>query len=236
MANVETYTAPYQSAHTAGAFYVIGPGGDDDPQRALESVVLHNTGTVTLHVGHSLTGILAGRVTPVPANTAVPLEGPFDNIIIYNPEASTAGAWGLTAMCSKRNSGQDGGVLAAGDTPASVIRYVVIRPSKVAGASTPTAIPTKYKRLHRSIKAYSVVKASGATINVDLLDAQGRSVLAAVMDAKALTNKTLYTATTLSTTVPLTNADNRDMSLVYTSSDGGDTLGDILIELAHEVA
>lgn len=236
MANVETYTAPYQSAHTAGAFYVIGPGGDDDPQRALESVVFHNTGTVTLHVGHSLTGILAGRVTPVPSNTAVPLEGPFDNIIVYNPEASTAGAWGLTAMCYKRNSGQDGGVLAAGDTPASVIRYVVIRPSKVAGASTPTAIPTKYKRLHRSIKAYSVVKASGATITIDLRDAQGRSVLAAVMDAKALTNKTLYTATTLSTTVPLTNADNRDMSLVYSSSSGADTLGDILIEIAHEVA
>lgn len=234
MANVETYTAPYQSAHTAGAFYVIGSGGDDDPQRALESVVFHNTGTVTLHVGHSLTGILAGRVTPVPSNTAVPLEGPYDNVIIYNPEASTAGAWGLTGECVLRNSGQDGGVLCARSTANSANRYQVIRPGKVAGATTNTTVPVKYKRLLKSIKAYSVTVATGATITIDLLDHLGRSVLAAPMDCKALTNKTLYTATTLSTTTPL--LVDRDLTLVYTSSDGGDTLGDILIELAHEVA
>lgn len=81
-----------------------------------------------------------------------------------------------------------------------------------------------------------MVKASGATITIDLLDSQGRSLLAAPMDCEALTNKTLYTATTLSTTTPLLIEAGRDLTLRYTSSDGGDTLGDILIELAHEVA
>ncbi len=234
MANVETYTAPYQSAHTAGAFYVIGSGGDDDPQHCPQSVVLTNVGETTLHVGHSLTDILAGRYTPIVGETAIPLEGPFENLIVYNPEAATAGVWGLTGMCCRRNSGRDGGMLAARSTPSSTNRYQVIRPSKVAGATTNTTIPVKYKRLLKSVKAYSVVKASGATINIDLLDHLGRSVLAAPMDCKALTNKTLYTATTLSTTTPL--LVDRDLTLVYTSSDGGDTLGDILIELAHEVA
>jgi len=238
MANVETYTAPYQSAHTAGAFYAIGSGGDDDPKGAPQSVVVTNTGTVTLRVGHSLTDILAGRHLPVPANTAVPLEGPYDNVIVYNPEASTAGAWGLTGECVLRNSGQDGGVLCARSTANSANRYQVIRPGKVAGATTNTTVPVKYKRLLKSIKAYSVTVATGATITIDLLDHLGRSVLAAPMDCKALTTKTLYTATTLSTTTPLTIEAGRDLTLVYYSSSAGDaaTLGDILIEIAHEVA
>lgn len=233
MAEVDPYTQS-NASHTAGAFYVIGPNGDDDPQHALQSIVFTNVGTVTLRVGHSLTDILAGRYTPVLTLTALPIEGPCDNLIVYNPEAATAGAWGVTAMCSQRNSGRDGGVLAARSTPSSATRYTVIRPGKVAGAVTNTTIPRKYKQLLAGIKAYSVVKATGATITIDLKDAQSRSVLAAVMDCEALTNKTIYTSTTLSTTTPLTV--DRDLTLVYTSSDGGDTLGDILIELAHEVA
>lgn len=235
MANIETYEQS-QTSHTAGAFYVIGPHGDDDPKHALQSVVFTNVGETALHVGHSLTDILAGRYTPIAGETAVPLEGPYDNLIVYNPEVSTAGSWALTAMCERRNSGQDGGVLAARSTPGSPNRYTVIRPSKVAGATTLTAIATKYKRLLKSIKGYSVTVASGATITIDLLDARGNSLLASPMNAEALTTKTLYTATTLSTTVPL--SVDRDMSLAYYSSDAGDaaTLGDILIEIAHEVA
>lgn len=229
----ETYTQS-QASLAAGGFYVIGTGGDDDPQYALESAVIANGGAEVLHVGHSLTDILAGRVTIVAAGAALPFEGPLENLIVYNPHASTAGSWSLSATCRQRNSGRDGGMLAARSTPSSANRYTVIRPNKVAGAATATAIPVRYRRLLKSIKAYSVSKASGATITLDLLDAQGRSLLASPVDAEALTNKTLYTAATLSTTTPLRVA--RPLSIVYSSSAGDDTLGDILIELAHEVA
>lgn len=232
-------TTPLVHANTslaAGAFYVYGPHGDVDPKHALESVVFSNAGTTPLRLGHSLTGILAGRYIEVDDGTSIPLDGPLDNLIVYNAEAATAGSYSLSARCCKRNSGQDAGVLAATDLPASnPTRYTVVRPSKVAGAITDTAIGVGYQRTWTSIKAYSVTIASGATITVDFLDHMGRSLLAAVMDAEALTNKTLYTATTLSTTVPLT-VPARAHTIRYSSSAGGDTLNDILIELAHVVA
>ena len=229
----ETYTQS-QAALAAGGFYVIGVCGDDDPQHALESIVFTNGGDEDLHLGHSLTDILAGRVTIVATGITIPIEGPCENLIVYNPHASTTGAWSINATCKQRNSGRDGGMLAARSTPASANRYTVIRPNRAAGAVTVTALPVRYSRLVKSVTAYSVAKASGGTITVNLLDSQGRSLLASPMDAEALTNKTLYTAATLSTTTPLRVA--RPLSIVYSSSAGGDALGDILIEIAHEVA
>ena len=76
--------------------------------------------------------------------------------------------------------------------------------------------------------------ASGGTITIDLKDTFSRSLLASVMNAESHTTKTLYTSTTLSTTTPLTV--DRDCSLIFSSSAGGDTVGDALIELAHTVA
>lgn len=232
----------YSKANTslaAGAFYVIGPGGDDDPGYALEDVVIHNTGTVGLRLGHSLTDILTNvRYQQIAAAAAVgcttAIAGPIDNLLVYNYDASTAASFTLIARCVKRNSGKDGGVLCGSGTPGSATRYQVIRVSKVAGADTTTTVPVKYKRTLTTIKGYSVTVASGGTITIDLKNAGSVSLLAAVMNAESHTTKTIYTATTLSTTVPLTV--DRDCSLIFSSSAGGDTVGDALIEIAHTVA
>ncbi len=232
-------TTPFAHANTAlvaGHFYVYGPSGDVDPKHALQSVVFTNLGTTPLRLGHSLTGILAGRYIEVDDGTSIPLEGPLDNLIVYNAEAATAGVYSLSAMCCKRNSGQDAGVLAAADLPASnPTRYTVVRPSKAAGAVTDTSIKVGYQRTWTTIKAYSVTVASGATITVDFLDAFGNSLLTAVLNAESPTTKTLYTAATFSTTRSLTVPPGTH-TLRYTSSAGDDNLGDILIELAHTVA
>lgn len=232
----------YSKANTslaAGAFYVIGPGGDDDPGYALEDVVFVNTGTVALRLGHSLTDILTNaRYQNVAAAAAVgcttAIAGPIDNLLVYNFDAATAGAFTVIARCVKRNSGKDGGVLCGSGTPGSATRYQVIRVSKTAGADTTTTVPVKYKRTLTTIKGYSVTVATGGTITIDLKDTFSRSLLASVMNAESHTTKTLYTSTTLSTTTPLTV--DRDCSLIFSSSAGGDTVGDALIELAHTVA
>lgn len=238
MAVAHSYTKANTSL-AAGAFYVIGPGGDDDPGYALEDVTLINTGTVGLRLGHSLTDILTNvRYLQVAAAAAVgcsiTLAGPLDNLIVYNYDNSTAGAFTLIAKCVKRNSGKDGGVLCASGTPGSATRYQVIRVSKVANTTTATTVPVKYKRTYTHIKGYSVTVASGATITIDFKDAGSRSLLAAVMNAESHVTKTIYTSTALSTTIPLTV--DRDCTLSFLSSDAGDTLGDALIELAHTVA
>lgn len=238
MAVAHSYTKANTSL-AAGAFYVIGPGGDDDPGYALEDVVFVNTGTVGLRLGHSLTDILTNAryqqlaaAGTVGCTTAI--AGPIDNLIVYNYDASTAGAFTVLAKCVKRNSGKDLGILCASGTPGSTTRYQVIRVSKAAGADTTTTVPVKYKRTLTHIKGYSVTVATGATITIDLKDTFSRSLLASVMNAEDHTTKTIYTTTTLSTTIPLTV--DRDCSLIFSSSAGGDTVGDALIELAHTVA
>ncbi len=232
MANVGSYNKANTSL-TAKHFYVIGPGGDDDPKHALEGVVFVNKGTTDLRIGHSLTGILSGvQYQTVIAGTSIPLEGPLDNLVIYNPEAATAGVFSVTAVCTRRNSGQDAGVLCAQDSPGSTTRYQVIRPSRTAGSTIATTVPVKYQRTWTTIKGYSVSVPSGGTLTVDLLNSASVSLVASVMNQESLTTVTLYTATTITAALALVN---RDCSLSCLSSAGGDTLGDLLIELAHTV-
>jgi hypothetical protein len=223
---------------TAGHFYAIGPGGDSDPVWALEDAVFVNKGTTDLRVGHSLTGILSGtNYQTVIAGTSTPLAGVLDNLLVYNPEAATAGVFSVTATGRRRNSGQDAGVLCAEGSSNSTTRFQIIRPSRTAGSTISTTVPVKYQRLLTTIKGYSVSVPSGGTLTIGLLDSRGRSLLTAVMDQEALTTLTLYTATTLVGTLgSLTIAQGDNLTLSAVSSAGGDTLGDILIELAHTVA
>ncbi len=232
MAVVRSYTQANTSL-TAGHLYVIGAAGDDDPQIALEGITFANPGSVARYVGHSLTDILTNtRYLPVAATSQTAIEGPRGNLLVYTTDTATAGSFGVSAIGTRRNSGQDAGVLCAQGNSGSATHYQVIRPSKAAGADTETTVPVSYRRTITSIKAYSVTVATGATITVDLQDADGNSLLASVMDAEALTTKTLYTSTTLTTSTNLLTVD-RDLTIVYSSSAGGDTLGDILIEIAH---
>ena len=114
-------------------------------------------------------------------------------------------------------------------------RYQVIPRARTAGSTIPTPVPVKYQRLMTTIKGYSVVPASGGTLTVDLLNPAGLSMLASVMNQESLTNKTLYTGTALSAANGSLTV-RRDLTLSCVSSAGGDTLNDLLIELAHEVA
>lgn len=223
---------------TAGHFYVIGPGGDSDPVYALEDTIITNKGTTDLRVGHSLTGILSGtNYMTIIAGTSLPLPGVLDNLLVYNPEVATAGVFSVTATGRQRNSGQDAGVLCAEGSSNSTTRYQVIRPSRTAGSTISTTVPVKYRRTLTTIKGYSVSVPSGGTLTVDLLNRAGLSLCAAVMNQESLTTLTLYTSTTLaSTNGSLTIARGDDLTLSCVSSAGGDTLGDILIELAHTVA
>lgn len=227
------------TALTAGHLYVIGNGGDDDPKHALEQVVVTNTGSVGIRVGHSLTGILSGgRYMQVGAGGSLPLEGPLENLIVYNFDASTAASFSVAATCCARNSGQDAGLLSATDLPASnPTRYQVIRPTRTAGETKTTTVPVKYQRTLTSIKAYAVTAPTGATMTVDLLDSMGRTLLTSKLDQEALTNATIYTGASLTTTTSLlTIGRGLDLTLSCVSSSGGDTLNDLLIELAHVVA
>lgn len=232
----ESYTKAVTTL-AAGAFYVIGYGGDDDPKRALTQVVIVNTGTVAIRVGHSLTGILAdGRYQQIAAGGSLPIEGPIDNLLVYNFDATTAASFTVQAQGCERNSGQDGGVLCATDQPGATTRYQVIRLAKVANVTTPTTVPVKYQRTYTTIKGYSVtVAAAAGAITIDLLNPRGLSMLTAIMSAKAHTTKTLYTATTLASANGSLTV-TRDCTLSFLSSAPGDTLGDALIELAHVIA
>lgn len=219
----------------AKAFYVIGPGGDDDPGIALDTVVIVNDGTTDFYVGHSLTGILSGaRYQRVLAQTALPFEGPLDNLIIYNPEAATAAVFSVAGSGCKRNSGADAGVLCQEDTAGSTTRYQIIRPTRTAGETKDTVVPVKYQRGMTTIKAYSVTKASGGTITCDLLNPAGLSMLDQILDQEAVTDATLYTTRTLSSANGSLTV-NRNLTLRCVSSAGGDTLNDFLVELAHTV-
>jgi hypothetical protein len=225
----------------AGAFYVYGAGGDVDPVYVLEDVVVTVVGTTPVRVGHSLTDILAGRYTQVEEGgqpgSSQTFAGPLDNLIIYNPEAATAASYTVTATGRQRNSGQDAGVLCQQGYSGATTRYQVIRCSKVAGATTETTVPVKYRRTLTAIKGYSVTVASGATLSVDLLDSRDRSLLAAVMNPESHTTKTIYTSTSLTASTDLrTIARGDDMVISFASSAGGDTVGDALIEIAHTVA
>ena len=239
----QSYTKA-NTSHVAGYIYAIGPGGDDDPKYALEEVVFSNTGTVALYLGHSLTDILANAryqyvAAAGTAGCNVVIGGPIDNLIVYNPHASTTGSWAVQAMCRCRNSGQDAGVLCAEGLPAlNPTRYQIIRPTRTAGSTITTTVPVKYRRLMTTIKAYSVSVPTGGTLTIDVLDWQNRSLLTAVLNQESPTTKTLYTAATFTATATdlLTIAKGCDLTLSSVSSAGGDPLGDILIELAHTVA
>lgn len=233
MAVVDTYTAPAQTSFTAKHFYAVGANGDSDPGIQLEAGVLHNLGTVNLRYGTSLTEILAGVYATIADDTALPVEGPRDNLIMYNPEAATAGSFTFTAVGNKRNSGKDAGGLAARSAPATATRYTVIRPSKVAGAVTDTTVRVTYQRTITAIKLYSVTVPSGGTITLDVLDSSGRT-LCTQKDLETVVTLTLTTLT-LSTTTPLLLKAGEHITVRYSSSAGGDTLGDTLVEIAHTV-
>jgi len=195
-------------------------------------VRIANTGTTAVRVGTSLTGVLGSAYVTVANSTVMQIEGPREGIVIYNPETSTAGVVSVTADCWRRNAGLAGGLKPRKDSPGSATRYFVARPTKAAGAVTDTVVTLQGRYRLTAAKLYSVTVASGATITLDVLDSKGRSLLSAAYDLETLTTATLASASLTSSTDLLTLAPNETITLRYSSSDAGDTLGDLAVELS----
>jgi hypothetical protein len=228
--NPEAYSLAVSSL-TAKHVHAIGYRGDADPAYALEQVVIANTGTVDLRVGSSLTGVLGTAYVTVPAGVLMPIEGPREGLVVYDANASTAGTFSVTADCWRRNAGLAGGLKPRKDSPASATRYFVVRPTKTAGTAQDTIITLQGRYTITSLKLYSVTVASGGTITLDLLDGKSRSLLSAAYDLETLTTATLASATLTSSTDLLTIAPNGTLTVRYSSSAGGDTLGDLAVEI-----
>jgi hypothetical protein len=228
--NPEAYSLAVSSL-TAKHIHAIGYRGDSDPAYALEQVRVANTGTTAVRVGTSLTGVLGSAYVTVANSTVMQIEGPREGLVVYNPEASTAGTVSMTADCWRRNAGLAGGLKPRKDSPGSATRYFVARPTKTAGETKDTELVMQGRYTVTSIKLYSVTVASGGTITLDVLDSKGRSLLSAAYDLETLTTATLATATLTSSTDLLTLAPNATLTLRYSSSAGGDTLGDLAVEI-----
>jgi len=227
--NPEAYSLAVSSL-TAKHVTAIGYRGDSDPAYALEQIVLANTGTVDLRVGSSLTGVLGTAYVTVPAGVIMPIEGPREGLVVYDSTA-TAGTFSITADCWRRNAGLAGGLKPRKDSPGSATRYFIIRPTKTAGTVQDTTITLQGRYTVTSVKLYSVTVASGGTITLDVLDSKSRSLLSAVYDLETLTTATLASATLTSSTDLLTIAPNGALTVRYSSSAGGDTLGDLVVEI-----
>jgi hypothetical protein len=219
------------SSHTAGAYYLIGVGGDDDPERALRCATFVNDGSTKLCVALSLTGARGSRKLPVMPGASIPIEGPVEHLVVHNPHASTAGSWGLWAETELRNSGQDGGVLPALDTAAADTRYLPARATFTAGATADKTIRFGRRETLSSLKVEALAAFSGGTIEFDLLDDAGNRLITAKLDLETLVAKTLTTVTLTATTSLLTIPAGKSVTLRVSSSSGGDTGGPLAVEL-----
>lgn len=225
----------------AGHFFAVGPNGDTNPGAVLDEVVITNPGEVDLRVGHSLTGILAGRYTTLLAGAARPIAGACDNLIVYNPEASDPGAWDLDGVVVGRNSGgvYEAAKLGAGvahrgptDLPLTTTRYRVVRLTGTAGEIVELDAYFSQQVDVVGVKLYGVTIGSGANIRFDALKSTD-SILLAFFDLETLVTKTLTAMTLTATTARLTLPVGTPLTLRYSSSSGGDSLGDLLVEIAY---
>ena len=231
----ESYTRAVTS-HTAGAYYLIGWGGDDDPKHALEQAVFRNNGTVALRLGYSVTGLRGTRYQTVAAGNAEPIEGPVEGLIVYNPEAATAGSWSLQGRCYLRNAGGKGGMKGRKDDPAAVTRYITARGTFTAGAVATKTLTVVNAMTITGIKIENLAQFSGGTITLSVLDKNGHNLLSAAYDLETPNAKTLTTLTLTASTDLLTLRMNDTIRLVVSSSAGGDAGGPLTVEIAFKDA
>lgn len=223
------------SSLASGALYVVGPNGDDDPGRALEQVVVSNTGTTALRVSTSITGIQGSRHVIVPEATALPLEGPYD-ALIFKTNTAAASTFSATGTGFYRNSARDGGVKGAQDTPSAETRYRTGRLSFTAGSTVATTATFKGPATISAIKLYAGTAPSGGTITLAIADSQGRNLLSATnFDLETLVGGTLTTLTLTGSTDLLTIARNGAVVFTVASSDGGDACS-CAFEIVYEDA
>jgi hypothetical protein len=231
----ESYTRAVTS-HTAGAYYLIGWGGDDDPEHALEQAVFRNNGTVAIRIGYSVTGLRGTRYQTIAAGNAEPIEGPVEGLIVYNPEASTAGSWSLQGRCYIRNAGQKGGMKARKDDPSAATRYITARGTFTAGEVATKTLTVVHPMTITAIKIENLVQFSGGTITLSVLDKNGNNLLTAAYNLETPSAKTLTTMTLTASTDLLTLRKGDTIGIVVSSSAGGDAGGPLTVEIAHEQA
>lgn len=223
----------YRATLSPGEYLAIGPGGDDDPGRVLADVVLVATGDDGVRVGASLSGVAGSRSTTVPAGGALPLAGVHDALVLMVPSGAS-GAVDVSINASHAecgaNSGRKLGPIGAVDV-GEVYAYTTVRAASVAGANTPTTVPSPRKRRLSAIKVLAESSVTGASITMTFVDSLGRT-LATTVNLESLTPGTPAAATLTTDTAALWITD--DITITVLSSDGGDTIGPLLVELRWE--
>lgn len=224
------------SSLASGAIYVVGPNGDDDPGRALEQVVVSNTGSTAIRVATSLTGIQGTRHIVINnATSPTKLEGPYD-ALIFKTNTAAASTFSATGIGFYRNSARDGGVKGAQDSPGDETRYRTGRLSFTAGSTVATTATFRSPATISAIKLYAGTAPSGGTITLAVADGQGRNLLsAATFDLETLVGGTLTSLTLTGSTDLLTIARGGTVVFTVASSAGGDTCS-TAFEIVYEDA
>lgn len=223
----------YRATLSPGEYLAIGPGGDDDPGRVLADVVLVAIGDDGVRVGASLSGVAGSRSTTVPAGGALPLAGVHDALVLMVPSgASGAVDVSVNASCGgcSVNSARQFGPLGASNV-GETYAYTTVRAASVAGANTARTVPSPRKRRLSAIKVLAESSVTGASITMTFVDSLGRT-LATTVNLESLTPGTPAAATLTTDTAALWVTD--DITITVLSSDGGDTIGPLLVELRWE--
>lgn len=211
-----------QSSLASGRLYIIGPDGDEDPQHALEQVVISNTGTTALRVAADVTGVQGTSYTVVPAGTQVPLEGPY-NSLVFKTNTAAASTFSVAAMRFYRNATRDGGVKDSLDSTTTTRR----RPGRLsftANATTVTSVTLKQRATITAIKLYAGTAPATGTITLAIADSKGRNLLsAATFDLTSLVGGTLTTLTLTTSTDLLTVPAGETLTFTIVSNNGGAT-------------
>ena len=210
----------HNASLASGAVSILGPNGDDDPARALEDVVVSNTGATALRVAYDLTGTQGSRFLLVPAGTMLPLEGPL-NSLVFKTNTAAVSTFSVAGQRFYPNAAVQGGVKPSLDTGRN--RRWPGRLAFVANAVTATTVKLRSKFVLGAVKLYAGASPAGATITVAVADSKGRNLLSATsFDLETLVGGTLTTLT-LTASTDLLTLGPEDLVITITSTDAGDT-------------
>lgn len=203
----------------SGAVSILGPNGDDDPARALEDIVVSNTGATALRVAYDLTGTQGARYLVVPAGTMLPLGGPL-NSLVFKTHTAAASTFSVAGQRFFGNAAVQGGVKPSLDAGRN--RTWPGRLNFAAGTTTVTTVKLRSRFALGALKLYAGTAPLGAAITVAVADSRGRNLLAgATFDLETLVAGTLTTLT-LAASTDLLTLGPEDLVFTLVSTGGSD--------------
>lgn len=201
----------------SGAVFIIGPGGDMDPSRAMEGITFSNQGATQIRVADSLSELFGSQYHLVPVTSWVPFPGPIDCMVIKTDTAA-ASSWSMSAIGTVNNSARDG--VKSPKRPGNNTRYRTGRLGFTAGATVATTVDLKLTKRISAIKLYAGAAPATGAITLTITDSKGRNLLSAAnFDLTSLVGGTLTTLTlTASTDLLLVTGP---VTLTVASDNGG---------------